>query len=120
MKAHKIRPFIPSIEFKRSITFYKELGFEIIYEEEKLVIMSLGDISFFIQDAYVKDWAENTMIQLFVEDLEVLYDRVVDLSKTYSEIKFKPIFNAHYGLTFHLIGPEGVLWHMMQYVKIKE
>lgn len=114
MEANKIRPFLPSIDFKRSISFYKELGFEMTYEEEKLVIMTLGNISFFIQDAYVKDWAENTMIQLFVDDLEALYDKTYQLSKTYQEIKVNPIFQAHYGKTFHLISPEGVLWHMMQ------
>lgn len=114
MKANKIRPFIPSIDFKRSISFYKELGFEMTYEEEKLVIMANKDISFFIQDAYVKDWAENTMIQLFVDDLDKLYEKAFELSETYQEVRIKPIFQAHYGKTFHLIGPEGVLWHMMQ------
>lgn len=115
MKAMKLRTFLPSIDFERSKSFYKDLGFTITYEEEKLVIMSAHDVSFFLQDAYVKDWAENTMVQLFVEDLDDLYKTIEKLKETYEEIRYKPIFDAHYGRTFHLIGPEGVLWHMMEY-----
>ena len=114
MKATTIRPFIPSIDFETSKSFYQELGFEITYEEEKLIILSAGDASFFLQDAYLKPWAENTMIQLFVDDLEKLYETALTLSKKYDNILLKPIFTAHYGDTFHLIGPAGVLWHMMQ------
>jgi len=114
MKARKIRPFLPSIDFNDSKSFYQDMGFSITYEEDKLVILSKDDISFFLQDAYVKDWAENIMIQLFVDDLEILYGTLVSLKKKYNSIKLKPIFNAHYGKTFHLLGPAGELWHMME------
>lgn len=113
MFAKAIRPFLPSRDFQRSKTFYTELGFKITYEEETLVILTAGDASFFLQPYYLKEWAENTMVQLFVDDLEGLHDRAMILAKTYPEIIVKPIYMAHYGKTFHLIGPEGVLWHMM-------
>jgi hypothetical protein len=115
MNAKIIRPFIPSIDFEISKSFYQELGFKITYEEEKMVILTLGEVSFFLQDAYVQDWAENTMIQLFVDDLEGLYEIAVGLSEKYENIRLKEIHTPHYGKTFHLIGPAGVLWHMMEY-----
>lgn len=114
MRASQIRPFIPSKNFEISKSFYQDLGFKVTYEESKLIILSLGDVSFFLQDAYLKPWAENTMIQLFVDDLEELYKVAESLSVKYENIKLKPIFTAHYGKTFHLIGPAGVLWHMME------
>lgn len=114
MTAKKLRPFLPSIKFDVSKAFYQDLGFQITYEDNQLVIFSLGEVSFFVQDAYVKEWAENTMVQLFVDDLNEIYERVKQLAEQYENILIKPIFQAHYGKTFHLIGPEGVLWHMME------
>lgn len=114
MKAKKIRPFIPSIDFETSISFYKDLGFEITYEEDKLIVLTSGDISFFLQNYYQKEWANNTMIQLFVDDLDAFYDVAHKLEDKYKGVKTKPIFTAHYGKTFHLIGPAGELWHMME------
>lgn len=115
MEAKKIRPFIPSINFELSKSFYIELGFEVTYEENKLAILTSGSASFFLQDAYLKPWAENTMVQLFVDDLEALYKVALNLKERYAMIIINPIFQAHYGKTFHLIGPEGLLWHMMEY-----
>lgn len=113
MYAKTIRPFLPSIDFERSKAFYKELGFETTYEEANLVIMNSGDASFFLQNAYLKEWAENTMVQLFVDDFDVLHALAMRLATRYPEIMVKPVFTAHYGRTFHMIGPEGVLWHVM-------
>lgn len=114
MKAKKIRPFIPSIDFETSKSFYMDLGFETTYEEEKMVILTSGDVGFFLQDYYQKEWANNTMIQLFVSNLEAFYDVANSLKYKYKTMKIKPIFTAHYGKTFHLIGPAGELWHMME------
>lgn len=115
MNATIIRPFLPSIDFETSKSFYQDIGFTITYEEEKLVILTNGDVSFFLQDAYLKAWAENLMIQLFVDDLEKLYEVLTTLKNKYNSIKIKPIFTAHYGKTFHLLGPAGELWHMMEH-----
>ena len=114
MQAKEIRPFIPSIDFDTSKSFYKDLGFKMTYEEEKMIILTAGEVSFFLQDYYQKDWADNTMIQLFVDDLDAFYTIAHSLADNYKSVRIKPIFTAHYGRTFHLIGPAGELWHMME------
>lgn len=114
MEAKAIRPFIPSIDFEESKSFYKDLGFEITYDSSDLVILSVKGASFFLQRAYNKVWAENTMVQLVVDDLEAFYDVAFQLIDKYQGTKIKAIFKADYGRTFHLIDPAGVLWHLME------
>ena len=114
MEAKAIRPFIPSIDFEESKAFYKDLGFEITYDSSDLVILSVKGASFFLQKAYNKVWAENTMVQLVVDDLDAFYEVTAKLSGKYPNTKIKPIYTADYGRTFHVIDPAGVLWHMME------
>jgi predicted lactoylglutathione lyase len=106
-----IQPFLPTIDFKISKQFYLDLGFEIVYEDEQLSLFKKDQISFFIQHAYVKDWAENLMIQAYYSSIDVLYEQVESLKTHYPMIKIKHPFQAPYGYTFHLLDPAGVLWH---------
>lgn len=114
MKIQNIRTFIPSKSLQRSRQFYIDLGFEISWEGEDLVLFGTQENNFFLQNFYVEDWANNCMMQLHVEDLESLYDIAVTLIDQYEGTKIKPIFQADYGKTFHLIDPAGVLWHMTE------
>lgn len=114
MKGTYIRPFIPSMDFEISKQFYIDLGFKITYEEEKMIILTLGDVSFFLQAYYNEDWAHNTMVQLFVEDLDGFFELAKNVKEKFDNIRLKEPFQAHYGKTFHLIDPAGVLWHVMQ------
>lgn len=114
MKVSQLRTFVPSIDFKVSEQFYLDMGFKLRWRGDNLIIFGDDHYSFFLQDAYVKDWAENLMIQLFVDDLEALYQLCEKLVEKYEGTKIRPIFEADYGTTFHLIGPAGELWHIMQ------
>ena len=112
----KLRTFLPSKDYETSKAFYQALGFNIAWEGDDLTIMKHADIEFFIQKFYFKDWAENTMFQLFVEDIKVFYEQVKTIKETFPMIRFKPIQEEDYGTTFHLIDPAGVLIHVMQHV----
>lgn len=114
MKIRNIRTFIPSKDFQISRQFYLDLGFEITWEGEDLVIFGTKEDNFFLQKFYVEDWANNCMMQLHVEDLESLYNVAKPLIEKYEGTKIKPIFEADYGKTFHIIDPAGVLWHMTE------
>ena len=116
MTLYKLRTFLPSINYEISKTFYQALGFNIVWDGEDLTIMKYADIEFFIQKAYVKDWAENTMFQLFVEDIQTFYDQIKSLKETFPMIHYKPIQEVDYGTTFHVLDPAGVLIHVMQHV----
>jgi len=117
MKIQKIRTFLPSKDFAISKQFYLDLGFKITWESDDLIIFGDEHNGFFLQKYYLKEWAENVMMQLFVDDLDALFDVAKPLIEKYENTKIKAIFTADYGRTFHLIGPAGVLWHMMETTK---
>ena len=85
-----IRTFIPSKDHELSRDFYKDLGFEISWEDKDLVIFGQGRQTFFLQRYYNKVWAENFMMQAFVKDLEALFNHVKELKKMVSEKGGKP------------------------------
>lgn len=114
MNITQIRTFIPGKDYKVSIEFYKDLGFKILWQGEDMTMFGKTSQNFFLQDFYIEDWANNCMMQMFVDDLDSLYQKVESIKDKYDGIKFKPIFTADYGRTFHLIDPSGVLWHMTE------
>ena len=120
MNIRNIRTFLPSIDFERSRQFYLDLGFEIMWEGKDLIIFGTKEQNFFLQNAYVEVWAQNTMVQMHVDDLDQLYLIAEELNRKYEEVKIKPIFTADYGRTFHMLDPAGVLWHMTEVRKQEE
>lgn len=117
MNIKQIRTFIPGKDFALSKQFYLDLGFKIEWEGTDLIEFGTRNQNFFLQDFYVEDWANNCMMQMFVDDLDALYNKTQELLETYPSIKTKPIFTADYGRTFHLLDPSGVLWHMTEVQK---
>lgn len=117
MNIKLVRTFVPSKDFEQSIQYYKDLGFQQLWKGEDLCEMGTKEVNFFVQKYYVKEYAENFMMQLFVDDLEALYDTAKKLTEKYKETKVQPIFTAEYGKTFHVIDPTGVLWHMTEVTK---
>ncbi len=107
-----IQPFIPTIDFEISKQFYIDLGFEIAYEDDSLTLFKKDKVSFFIQKAYEKAWAENTMIQLYTDDVNAFLEHVKSIKSKYQMIKHTELMKVHYGTTFHLLDPAGVLWHI--------
>jgi hypothetical protein len=63
-----IRPFIPAKDFDLSKRFYETLGFEKVLDSE-VAIFNAGSGGFILQRYYHKEWAENFMMQLMVDDL---------------------------------------------------
>jgi hypothetical protein len=63
------RPFIPARDFALSKNFYEALGFEKVLDGD-VAIFRAGSGGFILQPYYEKDWAENFMMQLMVDDLD--------------------------------------------------
>ena len=114
MNIIQIRTFLPSKDFETSKNFYKDLGFTVTWENHELAEIGIAKQNFFLQKYYQEDWANNLMMQMFVDDLDELYSKAAPLIDKYEGTKIKSIFETDYGRTFHLIGPAGVLWHMTE------
>jgi len=61
-KAKSIRPFIGAKDYEISREFYKDLGFEEIILSNTMSYFKTQEMGFYLQDAYVKDWVDNSMV----------------------------------------------------------
>lgn len=112
-----IRPFIGSQNFEISRNFYKDLGFEEIVLEPKLSLFRWKEISFYLQDAYVKDWIDNTMLFIEVDDADEFWNYLNDLQLTdkYPTAKLAPVRTMPWGKECFVHDPCGILWHFGEF-----
>ncbi|PZX54676.1 hypothetical protein LV84_02829 [Algoriphagus ratkowskyi] len=113
--AKSIRTFIGTKNYEESIRFYEVLGFEVRSVGEKMsVVVVKENLSFYLQDAYLKSWCENSMIFLEIEcDLESYWEaiKVLGLPDKFPGTKLSTIQHNDWGNEFFLHDPAGVLWH---------
>ncbi|GAB3166750.1 VOC family protein [Telluribacter humicola] len=112
-----IRPFIGAKDFERSRQFYRDLGFEERVLSPNMSLFRTGQLGFYLQDYYVRDWVDNTMVFLEVDDVERYWARLValDLTATYEEVRLVPIRHYDWGSECFLHDPSGILWHFGQF-----
>ncbi len=117
MKIKSIRTFIGSKNFKVSRKFYQDLGFQEIITSEKMSYFKLNEFGFYLQDYYVKDWVENSMIFLEVENLENHYNSIKNLKieEKYDNVRLSKIQSNKWGNEFFLNDPSGILWHVGEF-----
>ncbi|MDN3585835.1 glyoxalase [Pedobacter aquatilis] len=110
--AKSIRPFIGAKDFETSRSFYRDLGFEETTLGEQMSVFKSGEMAFYLQNAYVKDWIENTMIFMEVDDLNRFHTELsaLDLEKKY-KVSPSPIKHEDWGSECFLLDPAGNLWH---------
>jgi hypothetical protein len=112
--AKSIRPFIGAKDFNLSKAFYKDLGFEESIISKNMSYFKIYDsLGFYLQDAYVKDWVDNTMIFVEVENVEEYYNELqrLELQQKYKNVRLVPIKKDTWGSECFLHDPSGILWH---------
>lgn len=113
-KAKSIRTFIGAKNFEESRAFYRELGFEEILIPEKMVLFKVNEkLGFYLQDAYVKKWINNSMVFLEVDDIDACWKSLneKDLPSKYKNVRLTEIKSFDWGRECFLHDPSGVLWH---------
>jgi len=111
------RPFLPARDFATSKRFYEALGFAKELDAADVAIYRVGAGSFLLQKHYQKEWAENFMMQLMVDDLDAWWARIraLDLPAEFGVPEPKPPAMQPWGLRVaHVVDPSGVLWHVAQ------
>jgi hypothetical protein len=111
------RPFLPSRDFEVSKRFYEAVGFQNLLDSSEVAIFSMGTSGFLLQRRYQKEWAENCMMQLMVDDLDSWWDHIVrlDLTSRFGVQPPKSPALQPWGLRIaYLIDPCGVLWHVAE------
>ena len=91
--AKSIRPFIGSKNYIISRTFYQDLGFQEIVISSNMSYFKTGEMGFYLQDAYVKDWVDNTMVFMEVNDVKQFWNDLLalELPIKYDNVKLIPI-----------------------------
>lgn len=112
-----IRPFIGAQNFEISRNFYKDLGFEEIVLESKLSLFRKQETAFYLQDYYAKDWIENTMIFMEVDNTDEFWQELLSLSLTnkYENVKLTPVRTMEWGKECFVHDPSGILWHFGEF-----
>jgi hypothetical protein len=111
-----VRAFIPARDFDASRAFYEALGFEKLIDGD-IAIFKVGVSCFILQRYYQKDWAENCVMQMMVDDLDGWWEHIetLDLPKTFGVRAPKAPAVQPWGLRVaYVFDPSGVLWHITQ------
>ena len=120
LSAKSIRPFIGAKNFEISRAFYRDLGFEEVVLVYNMSLFKTGNFGFYLQDGYVKDWVDNTMVFLEVENVHLFWDELVALSlpSKYEGAKLTPIKVESWGSECFLHDPSGILWHFGEFKRV--
>jgi uncharacterized glyoxalase superfamily protein PhnB len=110
------RPFVPAKDFDLSKRFYETLGFMKVLDGD-VAIFNAGSGGFILQRYYQKEWAENFMMQLMVDDLDAWWVHIsaLDLPKLFGVSPPRAPAMQPWGLRIaYVVDPSGVLWHIAQ------
>ena len=111
-----IRPFIPAKDFELSKRFYETLGFDKVLDSD-VAIFNAGSGGFILQNYYQKEWADNFMMQLMVDDLDTWWAHIkaLDLAKNFGVAEPRAPALQPWGLRIAFVtDPSGVQWHVAQ------
>jgi hypothetical protein len=118
-KPISIRPFIGAENFNLSRRFYNDLGFHETVLLPDMSVFKTGALAFYLQNAYIKDWIDNTMIFLEVDDVNRYWNELnkLNLPAKYERVKLTPIRHEDWGSECFLHDPSGILWHFGEFKK---
>ena len=117
LKIKSIRPFIGAKNYDLSRGFYLELGFEETTLGPNMSVFEKGTFGFYLQNAYVKDWTENTMVFMEVADVGQFWNELIalDLPTKYEGVRIVPIKKLDWGSECFIHDPSGILWHFGEF-----
>lgn len=116
--AKSIRTFVGARNYEESRAFYLALGFTESIIDEKMSLFTVNEqLSFYLQDYYVKTWCDNSMVFLEVDDIEACWQELNEkgLPDQYKYVRLTPIKDFEWGRECFLHDPSGVLWHFGQF-----
>jgi len=112
-----IRPFLGAENFELSRRFYQDWGFGETVLSPDLSVFKLNQLAFYLQRAYVKDWVDNTMLFLEVENVEHYYQQLsaMELASKYEGVRLTAVRIEDWGKECFLHDPSGILWHIGEF-----
>lgn len=111
-----LKPYVPALDFERSKRFYAALGFSMTPGWGGTADFEMNGYRFRLQDYYVKDWADNFMMVMGVDDVNGWHARSRELQAEFPEIRIKPPEAIDGASVLHVVDPSGVLLVFVQRV----
>ncbi|MBS0608003.1 MAG: hypothetical protein JSS19_01440, partial [Proteobacteria bacterium] len=108
----------PAQDFALSKAFYSALGCALEWSDDDLALFHLGETRFYVQRYYVKDWADNCMLHISVEDAAQCFSDVSQLIGTgrFPGARVAAPKQEPYGACVTYVwDPAGVLLHLAQW-----
>lgn len=111
-----MKPYVPAKDFELSKRFYSTLGFQMSEGWGGTADFELNGSGFRLQNHYVKDWADNFMFVIGVDDVDAWRRRVSDMqaSGEFPEMRFRVPEPVAGRSVLHVIDPAGVLLVFVQ------
>jgi Glyoxalase/Bleomycin resistance protein/Dioxygenase superfamily len=108
--------YMPAKDFAASKRFYMALGFAMSEGWGGTADFELNGHRFRLQNYYVKDWAENFMVVIDVDDVEAWHQRAREIAASgeFDSIGVKPPEAVDDSLVLHVTDPSGVLLVFVQ------
>ena len=116
MKFISLEPFVPSgSNFEASKQLFQELGFNITWDAGDYIGFENDGCKFILQKYDNKEFAENLMISVKVDDVSEFWKSIVEknLAEKFG-VKISPPANQPYGKEVNIIDIAGVCWHFIQ------
>ena len=116
MKFLSLEPFVPSgSNFEASKQLFLELGFHINWDNGDYIGFQKDECRFILQKFENKEFAENFMISVKVDDLDEFLNEVNEkkLTEKFGIRLGKPAVMS-YGREVNMIDIAGVCWHFVE------
>ncbi|OQW68983.1 MAG: glyoxalase [Proteobacteria bacterium ST_bin12] len=116
LDAVEIKAFVPAKDYALSKQFYQDVGFVLASEGGGVAYLHHQNVSFLLQDFYVKEFAENLMMHLLVKDVDAWWSKIqnANIASKYS-VRLGAIEQQPWRMRdFVMADPSGVLWRIGQ------
>lgn len=113
-----VRPFVPARDFAASRDFYVALGWTLLWEDERLALLELGDHDFYLQNCSNDDVIGEHMLFVEVENAQAWHTHVSAIlqSKKFPAARLDEPKIEHYSgaIVVRVEDPSGVVLHLAQ------
>jgi len=116
IKYNSIEAFVPSgSDFQASRQLFLELGFNIVWETNDFVGFANTGCRFILQKYDSKEFAENFMMNVKVDNLDEFWQELTALNLTEKfSVKLREPTDFPWGREVNLIDIAGVCWHFVE------
>lgn len=116
---NEVRSFIPARDFALCQRFYAALGWATSEVARGLALVKLSERQhFYLQDYYLREVAENSMLHISVDDVDGCYQRLLGLlhGGAFPGARVQAPTTQPYGASVCFVhDPSGVLLHLCQW-----